>query len=420
MGLFTVEPPSIKFLYFIFYIILGFMKELFEEKIGYFFVDPIAKYFEFTIIYTIGDLLCGFFALIVKKRTNSGTIEEKPIVKKKINSGKIDLSEKNTLIYNKTYDSEAYYIPFKRLIYLSLFDLLGQSCNIIYAFLYKEENFKLPHHDLNLSLIFDIISRFFLNKIFLKNEFYPHYYLSITINVISSSILCISDIYFIFIDKKVSHWIYLVKTIIAIFLYSLENVEGKIGLNCEFLNVFSLLFYKGVIQTFFLIIISLIFIILKQYYLFTGLFDNNEYPFNLKFGLHIGIFLLINMLSNICIWKIIDLYTIQHLTIAKGGVFFASYISSLFQKKLDYQIKEKIYYFYFTDIFGFILLFIGTLIHNEIIILNFCGLNKYTIKKLKEREEMDIQPNDNSINSLSEDNSLNSNYKSINISNDEF
>ena len=162
--------------------------------------------------------------------------------------GKIDLSQKNALIYNKTYDPEAHYIPLRRLIFLSVFDLLSQSCNIIYAFCYLEEDFNLPH-DLNLSLIFDIISRFILNKIFLKEQFYRHYYLSITINIISSVILSISDMYFNFMNNEISHWIFLVKIILSVFFYSFEDVEGKIGLNSEFLNVFSLLFYKGMIQT---------------------------------------------------------------------------------------------------------------------------------------------------------------------------
>ena len=41
---------------------------------------------------------------------------------------------------------------------------------------------------------------------------------------------------------------YLVFTIISTILYSFENVEGKIGLNIEFLNVYSLIFYNMKLQ----------------------------------------------------------------------------------------------------------------------------------------------------------------------------
>ena len=140
----------------------------------------------------------------------------------------------------------------------------------------------MPHHNKNLFLIFDIISRFILNKLLLKQEIHRHYYLSITISIISFSILSISDLYYVFIDCETSHWVYIGFTVIKTIFYSLENVEGKIGLNSEFLNPYNLLFYKGVMQSIFLIFISIIFIIFKQYYLFTGLFDNKEYNFTYK------------------------------------------------------------------------------------------------------------------------------------------
>ena len=104
------------------------------------------------------------------------------------------------------------------------------------------------------------------------------------------------------------------------------------------------------------------------------------------------------MLANISIWKIVDSFTVQHLTIAKGGSSFVSYIRALIRKKLEYQNNGKIDYFYYTDISGYILLFIGTLIHNEIIILNCCGLSKYTYKKMKEREENDLKRRNDTIN----------------------
>ena len=392
-----LEPPSKKIIYFISFVVFVNAKNLLEEKINHIFRDRRAKNFELTILYSIGDLLFGFFALIVKKRTNSKKIEKSPIKKKKVSSHKINLLEKNALLYKKN-EPKVESIPLKRVFYLSLCDLLAQSCSLVYAFVFKKNQFRLPRHNKNLSLVFDIISRFILNKLLLKAEFYPHYYLSISLNTISFSILSISDLYYVFIESEISHWIYLGNIILKTILYSLENVEGKIGLNSEFLNPYNLLFYKGIMQSIFLIFASLIFIIFRQYYLFTGLFDNKEYEFNFKTIIIILGILILNMLANISIWKIIDFFTVQHLTIAKGGSSFTSYIIALIRNRLDYQNKEKIYYFYFTDIFGYFLLFIGTLIHNEIIILNCCDLGKYTYKRMKEREESDLQSRNDTIN----------------------
>ena len=74
MSLCTLQPPSKKILYFLFFIILIYLKGLLEKKIDDIFLDKRALYFESTIFYTIGDLLWGFLALIVKKRTTNKKI----------------------------------------------------------------------------------------------------------------------------------------------------------------------------------------------------------------------------------------------------------------------------------------------------------------------------------------------------------
>ena len=96
------------------------------------------------------------------------------------------------------------------------------------------------------------------------------------------------------------------------------------------------------------------------------------------------------MFSNICLWKVIDIYSIQHLTIIKGGVSFIFYINALIEKELEYQKDEKIYIFFFSDIFGYILLLFASLIHHEIIILNCCNFENKTYIILKEKEKRDI------------------------------
>ena len=392
MGFCILESPSKKVFYFVSFIISLFIKGLLEKQINKIFKDKRARYFELTIFYSIGDLLCGFLALIVIKRSRSKNTERKSTKKKeKMPSDKINLAEKNALLFKTNNESQFKWISLKRVLYLSIFDLLAQSTSLIYSFFYYRKDVKLETYNKNLQLIFDIVSRFLLNKLLLKFEFYPHYYLSITINLLSFAILSISDLYFIITKNNFILWIYFGKNLFKTLFYSIANVEGKIGLNSEFLNPYNLLFYKGIIQSIFLIIISFIFILLRQFYLFTGLFDNNEYNFNMKILIILLLNLFITIISNICIWKIIDLYTVQHLTIAKGGFAFVSFISALIRKQLDYQTKKNMEIFYYTDIFGYILLFIGTLIHNEIIILNFCNFSKYTYKQLKEREKSDME-----------------------------
>ena len=51
-------------------------------------------------------------------------------------------------------------------------------------------------------------------------------------------------------------------------------------------------------------------------------------------------------------------------------------------------------YFYVLQFFGFMLLISGTIIYNEIIELNFCGLDKYTRTQIAKREKEGIPEND--------------------------
>lgn len=401
------EPPSKKLLYYLGYIVFAYIRELFEYQLNHIFEKKEAQFFEFAFFYTIGDLICGLLVLIIKKRSDSVKIEETENSK---NDLKYTSSMKNSLIFNDN-QSNLRYLSLKRVLYLSIYDLLAQSCIVIYFFIYAKDGTKVEYNNLNLTLIVDITSRFILHKIRLGMKFYSHFYLSITLNILSFFILSISDIYFLNNSTGYRNWVYLGFTIISTIFYSFENVEGKIGLNIEFLNVYSLIFYKGIIQSCFLIIIAIVFLSLKQYYLFTA-FINEER--NIFFTITIiFLYLMFNLFTNICIWKIIDIYSIQHLTIAKGGSSFIFYISSLIRDgKINYPDNKNI--LYFTDIFGFILLFISTLIHNEIIIFNCCGLNTHTHKKLLEREETDLKMaknNDSSLDSSFETKDINESCK---------
>ena len=396
------EPPSKKMLYYLGYIVFAYIRELFEYQLNGIFKKKEAQFFEFAFFYTIGDLICGLLVLVIKKRTDSVKINETESSK---NDVKYTSSMESSLIFNDS-QSNLRYLSLKRVLYLSIYDLLAQSCIVIYFFIYAKDGTKVEFNNLNLTLIVDITSRFILHKIRLGMKFYSHFYLSITLSILSFFILSISDIYFLNNSTGYKNWVYLGFTIISTIFYSFENVEGKIGLNIEFLNVYSLIFYKGIIQSCFLIIIAIIFLSLEQYNLFTAFINDEK---NIFFTIIIiFLYLMFNLFTNICIWKIIDIYSIQHLTIAKGGSSFIFYISSLIRDgKINYPDNKNL--LYFTDIFGFILLFISTLIHNEIIIFNCCGLNTHTHKKLLEREETDLKMAKNN------DSSLDSSYETKDI-----
>ena len=53
------------------------------------------------------------------------------------------------------------------------------------------------------------------------------------------------------------------------------------------------------------------------------------------------------------------------------------------------MIRNKILKRFYWQTIGFAILFFGALILNEIIIFNFCGLNKYTFGKINKRGEFE-------------------------------
>ena len=388
MAICIIEPPSKKILYFCGYIVFVYIKEKIEDHLDLIYNNVISEDFELSILYTIGDLLCGIFSYIIKIRTKSAKIDIQP---KSINNSnntndKINLNNINPLIYNDE-EREIKYKSLKRVLFLSIFDILAQSCSMIFCIIYEKNYKNIPYYSINLSLIFDIITRFFFNRCILGKEFYPHYNLSITICIFSFFILSASDLYYIINLNKMYHLIYLLLTILKIIFYALENIEGKKGLNYEFLNVYNLLFYKGITQSVIFIIISLLLIIFKKENIIFHLFININ---SFKNFILIFCYVILNMISNICLWKVIDIYGIQHLTIIKGGVCFIFYINAIIDKELEYQKDEKIYIFFFSDIFGYILLFFATLIHNEIIIFKCCNFDNKTYKILKEKEKRDL------------------------------
>ena len=61
-------------------------------------------------------------------------------------------------------------------------------------------------------------------------------------------------------------------------------------------------------------------------------------------------------------------------------------ISSIYETIINKGEKDKLIIYYI----GCFILLIGSLIYNEIIILNFCGLNKNTTKYINKRQKKEI------------------------------
>ena len=178
--------------------------------------------------------------------------------------------------------------------------------------------------------------------------------------------------------------LYLFADLISGFFYSFENVIGKKALIKDFLSPYSILLIRGIYEFIFLIFIFIPFIFIK-------INDKNffSYSYNKIKGLQNFVLIItsifLNFLYNVFLWIIIDKFSADHvsmvmlidgLTQTIVGVVFGGHKN----------FSEKI-----TKIILYLILLVGALIHNEIIILNFCGLNENTVKAFKEKEKLDNQ-----------------------------
>ena len=154
-------------------------------------------------------------------------------------------------------------------------------------------------------------------------------------------------------------------------IYSLEDVLNKICLNQLILRPYELMFYKAVFQIIIIIPISI--------YVFVVVQIDPQY-FNIEFIIYRLSFIISNIFRTWSLITIIELINPNHLSVLKSSEFVVLFFAVLTYKKIhnkykDYEIDDLVY------IFGAICCFIsliGSIIHNEIIIINKCGLLECT------------------------------------------
>ena len=156
------------------------------------------------------------------------------------------------------------------------------------------------------------------------------------------------------------------------------------------MNIYSLLFYRAVVETVLLIFFSIPFIFVKItnkaknppvtsniYEQIGELFKENEFY-------KVFLFILTNFFYNIFIWLIIDKFSPSHYAISNifesTGTLIRLWITE--KDSVQQPVVRLIIY---------IILIFGSLIHSEMIVLNFCNMQKKTklFMELKEKIEID-------------------------------
>ena len=318
----------------------------------------INSYFDLISNFT-GDILAGIFVAVnslIKKKENN-----------KITTHEGELTQKN--MRKKFF----IYLPL-----IAFIDIIAQFCFFIQAYLHPEPNQKPPirPEDLYFVVMIDIFSRYLFSRFILKSYFYKHHILSIILTTIGFIPLTVVNIIHIF-DKDnvypiVTISTYLILYIIMTIIYSLEDVLNKICLNQLLIRPYELMFYKAVFQI--IIIVPLtIFMVVSYSDDFASHMSKIDFVgrFLYRFS-----FIISNCFRTWSLITIIELVNPNHLSVLKSSEFAVLFIFiSIYSNINDEEINSDIY---ILGTFCCLISLIASAIHNEIVIINKCGLLKCT------------------------------------------
>jgi hypothetical protein len=263
----------------------------------------------------------------------------------------------------------------------------------------------------NWLISIDIFSRIIISRIILKTKIYRHHILSILLTIIGLFSMSICA-FKVIIENELDNWPYFLFIIGKYIMLPLEDVINKILLTNEFLLPHYLMFYRGIFNFIMLGILSAS--------VFLNGFVNFSYfeQFTIDKEKYIQIlvkvlFTILSFFRAFCLLKVIDIFSPQHVS-------FLNTTFSLFQLfKCRIKSHDDKFITAFDAIFLLIII-LGTLIFNEIIILNFFGLNQNTKKNYIIKEELESKElNKTFSEEESNDLSINDNKEKLNATGDE-
>ena len=234
--------------------------------------------------------------------------------------------------------------------------------------------------------IFDIIFLSIYSYYLLKVVLYQHQYFSmITIIVFG----LIQNIIIMICDEN--NYLKIILRIFNEVVFCLNIVINKYAMDKTFCSEYELCFYKGAI-TLVAYIISFTIIsnveIKTDYYSveYKGKYyiDNFYHYINSLNAKEIFVFIL--QMIYYFVYNLFILITIKNYTACHSLIIFIFY-----QLSVDHKEKWRI----FVDIIIFIIILFMLLIFNEVIELNFYGLQKNTKKNIRERANSEILENNN-------------------------
>ena len=328
------------------------------------------KYFEI-IRNVISALLLGIPHLLNRMRNRD---EEYKKIKQQTY---VTNKQKINFIYN---DNESSRIPImlKIIFIIASVDVFCQLAVpikfIIEDKILGDEILYADHNHLYFLLFFDIFARYFFSRWILRTYFYIHHYLSFLLNLIGLIPISFVDISVkIFGDDSKFNFLFVAIISVQLIMYSFEDIMNKVAFRALSILPYTLIFYNGLFQLGYFIIISILFFSFGFYD-----FKKIDWVFEVQYSI---CFIPFNILRNYYLVEVIDKFSAQHMALLRvtecSIIFIYNKIAcNILMSKLNQFHLDT---FQFTiQCIGFFFLIMSSLIHNEIIIINHPKLKAKT------------------------------------------
>ena len=385
-----IQKCNFNTIYFLFYIIAGIIENII--KYNYypsFWEDTDEKKLKYFLPYRIlllyASNLSDFLAIIPYFIRKKLLKSNKEIEKSKIynlNNENEEKSESNQLIYNNIKDIQSTKRKKLIIIYtviIATLDFLPYFTLCLYNIIFDD---KQPYYNgFNCFVPLYNIFQFVSSYLILKMHFYKLQYFSLFLSIGLFIIILIFDLITIINEKEIDGYIYLFLILNYLFL-AVEYSLGKRVMLYGYISIYLLLVIRGLFK----IIIGNIFS------LFLYIFDKEKFFGNMSYcleGIKVFYFLfniIIYFFESIFLWIIIDRFSPNHIPLAILIKQIVDFIISL----IIFNDSSSFNWDSYIRIFLYAILIIGVLIHNEIIVINICGLasdTKYFLDlKLKNEE----------------------------------
>ena len=357
------------FIYVIIYWILEITFQILycnKRELFYMINDEVQNEYMFTIFLNLADLFSGFLVLYIKKTSKS--IKEAEIQKgsrdKNDNKNIIDkLISKNDKKTKKNYFTI-------KLIIIGIFDYLSNSLYWI-AFAITDVEDKDFSHLLQKDIVcvFDILMRYIFSIFILKIVLYKHSKVSVLMIVFGFILFLISDILLLIFTPNN-------ESIFKILYYSGILLFKAILLPNEHIMIKKIFMENHILpekmQFLRAIIITSILTIITPILYFSFRLELN-WCFEKKTYFLMIFYIIRSFFKSYFTLKIIYHFSAQSVSF----LIISESIGDSINKLIKFINDNNSYIFFvFPEIFGILIILFATLLYDEVIIINKCGLNE--------------------------------------------